>query len=68
MREGIYKNIILYWINVIASCIILINISKKIENVNSILIKKVILVLKYVGINAIHILGKQLVILIIAIF
>lgn len=23
MREGIYKNIILYWINVIASCIIL---------------------------------------------
>ena len=65
MRMGIYKNIILYWINVIASCIILINISKKIENVNSILIKKVILVLKYVGINAITYIGlNQLVILI----
>ena len=66
MRLGIYQNFLLFWTNVIASCIILLNISKQIEIEKNKLIQKIAAILKYIGKNAItYIVLNQLIILII---
>lgn len=64
MRVRIYKNPLLFWTNLTASCIILINISKQLKKEKNSLIQKICHILEYIGKNSItYLVLNQFVIL-----
>lgn len=66
LREGVYSNIALFWINAIGSCIVGINICRKIESINNKCFSKIMRCVYSIGEHSItYLCWNQLIIIVV---